>query len=289
MILMLGATGRLGGQITRLLVERGHDVRAVVRSPEAADAVAEIGASPLHADLKDYESLVVAATGADTIVTTANAAARGGADTVESVDLDGNSNLIAAARWAGVRRFVFVSANGASPDSPVPLMRAKGITEQRLATSGLEWTVLAPEAFMDVWIAMVVAGPALAGREVVYVGSGRRVHSFVASADVARLVVAATEDATTTNERIVVGGPRPVSLHDAVGVFADLLGHSVAERGVAPGTPIEGIPEAVMPLLIGFDAFDSPVDMTGTTARFDVSLTPLEGWARTVVPVAAHA
>jgi NADH dehydrogenase len=83
------------------------------------------GAEPVSGDLKDRESLDKALAGVDAVVTTANAASRAGTDTIETVDRLGNRNLLAAAEHAGARRFVFVSALGADPASPVPLMRAR--------------------------------------------------------------------------------------------------------------------------------------------------------------------
>ena len=108
------------------------------------------------------------------MITTANSAARGGEDTVETVDLAGNRNLIDAAQTAGVTRFVFVSLLGATEDSPVPFMRAKAATEGNLRRSDLEWTVLQPNAFMDFWVSWVVGGPALEAGPVYLVEGGRR-------------------------------------------------------------------------------------------------------------------
>ena len=67
----------------------------------------------------------------------------------------------------------------------MPLLSAKGETEQRLRDSTMTWTVLQPNAFMDVYVPMVFAAPALAGAPVTIVGEGRRQHSLVALSDVA--------------------------------------------------------------------------------------------------------
>jgi uncharacterized protein YbjT (DUF2867 family) len=99
------------------------------------------------------EPIVVAGLqGVDTVVTTANSVSRGGEDTVESVDVAGNANLIDASRAAGVGHFVFTSLLGADSESPMPLLAAKGRTEQRLRKSSLAWTVLRPNLFMDTWV-----------------------------------------------------------------------------------------------------------------------------------------
>ena len=179
--------------------------------------------------------------GVEAIVSTANSALRGGDDTVESVDRDGNRNLVDAATAAGVRHFVFVSALGASPDSPVPFMRAKGETEQRLRDSGMPWTVLQPNAYMDIWFPMVVGGPALAGQPVTLVGEGRRRHSFVAMRDVAAYAIAAL-DQEAIGQTLIIGGPEPVTWWDVVAAFNAELGREIPIRTVRPGQPVPGLP-----------------------------------------------
>lgn len=145
MILVVGATGMLGGAIVRRLLESGHQVRAVVRDAAGEESLRQAGAETARADLKNAESLPPICEGVSTLITTANSAGRGGDDTVETVDLEGNSNLIDAASQARVEHFIFVSAQGEDPDSPVPFLRAKGMTSNKLRRSGMTYTVLLPD------------------------------------------------------------------------------------------------------------------------------------------------
>src|SRR3712207_595870 len=108
-------------------------------------------------------SLDAAVEGVEAVITTANSAMRGGADNPQSVDLEGNRNLIEAARDAGVEHFIFVSLLGADPHNPAPFVQAKAQSEAALRESGMEYTILAPTAFMEVWPAMVVGMPDLQG------------------------------------------------------------------------------------------------------------------------------
>lgn len=124
MILVAGATGLLGGQITRQLLDHGQAVRILVRGGSTYDALVTAGAEAAVGDLKDPDSVRAACRGVHTVITTANAIGRSGEDNLESVDLQGNRNLVDAAA-AGVSRFVFVSALGAATDHPLPLLRAK--------------------------------------------------------------------------------------------------------------------------------------------------------------------
>ena len=135
-VLVAGATGHLGGQIAHRLLEGGADVRYLVREGSAYEALVAAGAETVFGDLKEPDSLAAACKGVDAIVTTANSIGHGGEDTVESVDLRGNRNLIDAAEAAGVRRFVFTSALGAAADSPMEFLRAKGEPSSDSAPAG---------------------------------------------------------------------------------------------------------------------------------------------------------
>lgn len=274
MILVVGATGQLGGLIARMLLERGRPVRALVRGG-AAGAPLPAGADPVAGDLKDAASLAAACRGVSAVVTTANAVARGGADSLDTVDRQGNRNLVDAAAAAGVRRFVFTSVLGASRESPMPLMQAKAETEDALRASSMDWTVLQPNLFMDTWVPAVVGGPALAGEPVTLVGEGRRRHSFVAARDVAAYAVAALDHPESIGRTVLIGGPQPLSWLDVVAAFEQALGRAVPVRSVPPGTAVAGLPDAVSGVLAAMETYDSPLDMTETSRTFGVPPSPL--------------
>ena len=272
MILVVGATGYLGGLIARTLLDQGKAVRILVRPGSSYDDLVAAGAEPVTGDLKDPDSLPACCAGVEAIISTANSALRGGDDTVESVDRDGNRNLVDAATAAGVGHFVFISALGASPDSPVPFMSAKGETEQRLRDSGMSWTVLRPNAYMDTWFAMVVGGPALSGQPVTLVGEGRRRHSFVAMQDVVAYIFAAL-DQGATGQTLVIGGPEPVSWWDVIAAFNAELGREIPVRTVPPGQPVPGLPDVVAQLLAGMETYDSAFDSSELASTYGVTPT----------------
>jgi NADH dehydrogenase len=283
MILVVGATGDLGGRVSRLLLDRGEAVRILVRHNSSYDDLLAGGAQPVVGDLKDPPSLEAACAGVDSVLTTANSTARGGDDTIESVDVAGNTNLIGAAAAAGVRHFVFVSALGAHPSSPSEFLRAKGESEQRLRDSGMAWTVLQPNGFMDKLIPPVVGGPALAGQPVTLVGEGARHHSFVAMQDVAAYGVAALQDkrAAAEGETLVIGGPEPLSWRDIVCAFEQELGRALPVETVPPFNAVPGLPDFLAQLLSAFETYDSPIDMTELSSTYGVKPTDVRDFVRT--------
>jgi uncharacterized protein YbjT (DUF2867 family) len=280
MILVVGATGNLGGAVTRMLLAQGQPIRILARSQSNYQPLADAGAQVVLGDLKERGSLDAACEGVDTVITTANSAVRGGEDNPQSVDLEGNRNLIDAAKVAGVKQFIFVSVLTADPNSPVLFIQAKGKTEDALRASGIPYTILAPNGYMEVMVSGVVGMPAMMGQPVTIVGGGRRKHSFISVDDVAAFMLAAIGNPAAINQKLLLGGPQPLSFRDAVAIYERVLGHQIQVRSVAPGEPVPGLPQMVAQLLAGLDTYDSPVDMTETARTFGIQLTPLEEVAR---------
>ena len=283
MILVVGATGQLGGTIAHMLLGRERRVRVLVRPGSDYSDLVAAGAEAVTGDLKDRASLTRACQGVDAVITTANATARGEDDTIESVDRVGNRNLIDAAAAAGVGRFVFISALGANPDHPMALLRAKGETEQYLRDSAMAWTVLQPNLFLDKLPMAVVGGPALAGQPVTLLGEGRRMHSMVAMRDAAAYAVAALDRTDAANQTLVIGGPQAVSWRDIVAEFAHALGTDVPVRTVAPGQPVPGLPDFLTGLLVALETYDSPIDSSALAAAYGIRPTTLAEFAHDVV------
>lgn len=280
MILVVGATGQLGGLITSRLLQRGENVRVLVRPGSPPEGLIAAGAQPVTGDLREPKSLRAACAEVDTVITTANATARTSPDTIESVDRQGNLDLIEAAEAAGVHRFVFVSALGADPGHPLPLLSAKGEAEQRIQASGMAWTVLQPNVFMDKLIPIVVGAPAVAGQPVTLVGSGDRQHSFVAVSDVAAYAVASLDHEDSLRSVLVIGGPQPISWADVISTFESELGRQLPMRTVSPREAAPILPAFVVDLLTALDAYDSPLDMHELQAAYAVEPTPLADYVR---------
>jgi NADH dehydrogenase len=288
MMLVAGSTGLVGGMIARRLLERGEEVRILVRAASDWGALVAAGAHPVIGDLKSPASLVDACRDADVVVTTASAGQRGGADNPMTVDLEGNRHLIDAARDAGVRQFIFVSALAATEDSPIPLPRAKALTESYLRSSGVPYTIVAANAIMDVMFPLIVGMPFAAGRPVTLVGSAARRHSWIAAQDVAAFAVAAVHHPQAINRRIEIGGPDAVTWRDVVAAYEAGFGRACVVRSVEPGTvlpdlpPVPGLPELVSGLMAMLETFDSPMAMDETARTFGVRLTSVDDYVATL-------
>ena len=283
MNLIVGSTGLLGGMIARKLVASGAPVRLLVRSG-STDIT---GAEAVRGDLKDRASLDAACAGVEIVITTANSAQRGGEDNVATVDVEGNLALIDAAANAGVKQFIFVSAAAVDENSPVPLFAAKARAEKHLRASGMNWTVIAPHVFMDVWFPMIIGSALGAGRPVPLVGGGKRRHSFIAASDVAAFAVASVNHPAAMNRRLVLGGPEALSWTDVVAQAGEVLGRRLEVETIEPGSPIPTLPppidQAIGNLAAGLEQQDVILDTEATARELGVTLTPAKTVLRQVL------
>lgn len=137
-----GAFGYSGGYIARMLRDRGARVRTLTAHPPAVNAYGdEVEISPFNFDRPD--ELARSLDGADVVFNTywVRFAYRGVTYDRAVANIQA---LIDAAKRAGVPRFVHISITNASPDSPFPYFRGKGMVEESLKASGLSYAILRP-------------------------------------------------------------------------------------------------------------------------------------------------
>ncbi|MEO8575457.1 MAG: SDR family oxidoreductase [Gemmatimonadales bacterium] len=253
MILVAGATGALGSEIVRRLIQRGETVRALVRSTSDSgkvDSLAKAGAEIAHGDLKDPDSLRSACRGVKAVISTVSiiATAKPG-DSFEATDSEGTRSLIDAAKAQGAERFLFISFDRSGmPDAPI--VRAKGEVEDYLKSSGLNYTIIQPSFFMENWLGpMLFADPVL-GTAKVY-GEGNAKLRYVSANDVAELAVQAVNNPAAKDVTIQFGGPEEISQRDAVRIFEEEFGRSLT---------VTEIPEAA--LEAQWSATENPMEKT---------------------------
>ncbi|MFQ5744301.1 MAG: SDR family oxidoreductase [Acidobacteriota bacterium] len=247
MNLVVGATGNLGGTICRRLLGRGDPVRALLRQSSDYRGLEAAGAKIAFGDLKDPASLEEACGGTDRLIATATAAARGGADTIESVDRAGYASLIRAAEAANVGQFIFVSAHGFTPDSSLSLARAKAATEEALRTSSLDETILKPSLFMEAWFGLVLGMQVKAGSQVRVVGDPDKPYGFVATENVADLAIAVLEHPQAQRAEIPLSAAA-VSFRQIIEWIEEAIGRSIEIEAIEPGQEVRGLPPIVSEL-----------------------------------------
>lgn len=233
MNLIVGSTGMLGGEICRLLCAQGGAVKALAREASDPGKVARLtglGAEVVRGDLKDRSSLEKACRGAGVVISTASSTvSRQAGDSIETVDQQGQLNLIEAAEQAGVKQFILISFPGI--DIEFPLQTAKRAVEDRLRRSRIGWTILQPTCFMEVWLGPALGFDPAHGTAQIY-GDGKCRTSWISFLDVARFAVAAVGNPKAKNAVIKLGGPDSLSPLEVVRLAEQVTGKTITVQHV---------------------------------------------------------
>ena len=145
-VLLVGGSGFIGTALSATLVERGHDVTVLSRSPDDEDLPRSVETA--MGDVTAYESLEPAFEGQDVVYNLVALSPlfepKGGNKMHDRLHRGGTENCLRAAEEHGIDHFVQLSALGADPDGPTHYIRAKGRAETLVRESTLDWTIFRP-------------------------------------------------------------------------------------------------------------------------------------------------
>jgi NADH dehydrogenase len=145
LVAITGATGFVGRHLTSLFLRRGHRVRALVRDSTRAGFLKTQGAELVGGSLDDAAALALLLEGADAAVHLVGIIVERRSATFHAVHVDGTRGMLQAARAAGVRRYVHMSALGARADaSATAYHRTKWQAEELVRSSGLGAVIMQP-------------------------------------------------------------------------------------------------------------------------------------------------
>ena len=221
-ILITGGTGFVGSEIRKALADR--ELRLLVRDPSS---VRDAGAAELvRGDVLDPASLEPAMAGVDAVIHLVAIIEESGDKTFDLVIRQGSENVVTAARNAGVRRLVHMSALGAQPNPAYPYLNAKWGAEQAVRQSGLDWTIIRPsvifgprDGFVNVLAGLIRRAPIIP-----VVGSGESKFQPVAVGEVAAVYRAVLDDPAAIGQTYELGGGETYSYEEMLDVIAAQLG-----------------------------------------------------------------
>jgi NADH dehydrogenase len=221
MLLLTGATGTVGSALLRRLVAERRQVRCLVRDPRRLGAM-RVRVQIALGDLADPPSFRNAMRGVDTVVHLAASTRDQPRGSIEELAAIATWRMVEAAQRAGVERFLFFSALGASEHHRARLFRAKALAEQAVRESSMSTTVLAPSlvyASGDRWTALLERLSLLP--VVPLSGRGRAVCQPIWAEDVADCTTAVLRGEGpshngTRSVRYELAGPHTMSYDEAI-------------------------------------------------------------------------
>lgn len=289
MIAIVGASGSLGSDVARRLIAAGQQVVAVTRTPAKVAHLERLGATVRVADLVDRESVAAAVRGASAVFATAHSLLGRGRYASANVDEAGHRTLIHAAKAERIEYFVYTSVIGADLDHPVAFWRRKAAIEQYLASSGLDYTVLRPAAYMETHAHELIGKAILNGGTAVILGRGEQPVNLVAARDVGAIAARCLTNRIARGATIEIGGPANPSRNEVAALYARLSGRPLKVRHVPLGAlrvlsrvlgPLHPGVGEVMRMAVELESIDQAFDPTKMLEQFPMSLTTLETYVR---------
>jgi len=292
LILVTGGSGFVGGHVVHELRGRDLPVRCLVRDERKASKLAAWGCELVEGDVTDPGSLRPALSGVDTVVHLV-AIRQGREQQFQRVMVDGTRELIAAAKEAGVGRFVHMSALGTSEETKnlVPYFHAKWENERMVQTSGLPYVIFRPSfvfgpegGILPTFVKLVKLTPVTP-----IIGSGRQRIQPIWADDVATYFADAVERDDVTGRVFELGGPDVVSWNE----FWDRLKRTRGMRRPSVHVPVglmkvnalltERLPGDIpltRDLLKMLEHVDNVVTNDDAVRTFQVPLLPLDDQLR---------
>ena len=228
MILVTGGTGFIGKALIRHLVESGHPVRSLIRpSARSPDLPQGVPVDVAVSSLSDARGLRAAMVGAEIVYHLASGEWRGPQASLMDIDIRGTRAVVEAALDAGVKRFFYVSHLDADRASAYPVLKAKGIAEETIRRSGINYTILRSAIVFGANDGLTTGLARILSALPFYFiipGDGKSLLQPIWVEDLTTCLTWALDDAETENRLFEVGGPEYLSFNQIVELVMQVIG-----------------------------------------------------------------
>lgn len=253
LITIYGGSGFIGRHVVRALAKTGTRMRIAVRRPDLAGHLQPLGGvgqiSAVQANVRFPDSLIAPAKGADAVINLVGILAPSGRQTFKSVQDEGARHVAEAAREAGAKAFVHMSAIGADANSTSAYARTKAAGEAAVKEVFPDAVILRPsvvfgpeDEFFNRFAALARISPVLP-----LIGGGKTQFQPVFAGDVAKAVIAALTGKAEPGAVYELGGPEVLTMKE---VMERVLTYTMRKRWlVTLPFPLAKLQGAVLQLL----------------------------------------
>lgn len=260
-ILITGATGATGTEVTKALAARGAEVVVGVRSPEKAKGIEGPHVHPVELDHARPETYARAFEGAERVFLLTPFAA-------DSVDI--GKRIVDAAKAAGARHIVKLSALGVENEPGIQLGRWHREVEKYVEASGIAWTHLRPNSFMQNFINYF--GGAIKPEGKIYLPFGQAKVSWIDTRDIGEVAAAilAGDASAHAGKAYDLTGPAALGVDEVAAAIGRAIGKEVTyvdvpEEAVRQGMLSYGMPEWMVNAMMELHAMNKAGYAAGTT------------------------
>ena len=226
LVLVTGSTGFLGRRVVKELLGKHHSVRCLVHNPGGERIFPGRVPDVYYGNVNDMGAISEAAQGVDVAIHLVAVTRERQQATFQSVNHLGTANVVAAAKQAGVKHFIHVSANGVTDDRRFRYLYSKWLGEQEVINSGLPFTILRPtimfgpgDEFLN-----TLAGFAKLLPIAPIAGAGRNMYQPIAVEDAARCLALSVDREDLVGKVLEIGGPERISYNNIASIVAQTLG-----------------------------------------------------------------
>jgi len=239
-VLVTGATGFVGREIVRELPRAGHETHILTRDGYAdGTEAAEKGLSAqIHfGNILNPDSLQRACQGMDAVVHLVGIISEIGENTFENIHTRGTKNVVTAARDAGVKRFIQMSALGTRPNAAARYHQSKWAAEEIVRSSGLDWTIFRPSIIYGPGDQFVnrFAGMARFSPVMPVIGDGKVKLQPIPVGDVAICFVKAINERQSIGQTYDLCGGDVLTLEAVMDAIMDVTGRKRLKLRIPPG------------------------------------------------------
>lgn len=228
-VLIIGATGDVGSESTKIAVNKGHKVRALVRPSSNRNKLGEAKSSIefCEGDMLDSASLDKALSGIEGVIIsirlTPGEMKMG--RTYGDVEEGGIKNIVAAAKKNGVRKIIHVSAAGVGPECISDMYQAKYRAEEAIRTSGIDYTIFKPSGMFKDFDFFHIPNVIKMGAAQKWPFGPIDFHmSPLSHIDLAQCMVSSLDNSRASRKILEIGGPDCITQGDLLNMIARVAG-----------------------------------------------------------------